>query len=345
MGKPLKRFKKNRLCGVDILQNTQNLLGFSAGVDSTCLFFLLLESKIDFDIAMVDYGVRKESKKEIKYAKNLAKKFNKKIFIATAPSFKGNFEAQAREFRYDFFAKIIKKHSYENLILAHQLNDRMEWFLMQMAKGCGLNSILGFDCITKNMDFNIVRPLYNVKRDDIVAFLKKNNIKYFIDKSNKNQKFLRNYFRKHYAKKFIKDFAKGTIKSLQLLRNDYNALYGNNSNKCIYHVKNIFICKKDNDLLNLHNIDMCIKQLGYVISHKQRDEIIKSQYSCIIASRFIIDCNDKYIFILKDSTRFKHIKAVREVLRVHRIPPKIRPFVDLNTLEEIKTSLTQKFKS
>ena len=64
-----------------ILENSNNLLAFSSGVDSTALFFILIDSKIDFDIAIVNYNLREESNNELNYAKELAKKFNKKIFI------------------------------------------------------------------------------------------------------------------------------------------------------------------------------------------------------------------------------------------------------------------------
>ncbi|NLN13488.1 MAG: tRNA lysidine(34) synthetase TilS, partial [Arcobacter skirrowii] len=40
------------------IKSSKNLLAFSAGVDSTALFFLLLNSNIPFDIAIVDYNIR-----------------------------------------------------------------------------------------------------------------------------------------------------------------------------------------------------------------------------------------------------------------------------------------------
>ena len=58
------------------LQNSKNLLGFSGGVDSVALFFLLLEFKIDFDIAIVHYHTRKEADDEVTYAKELAQLHN-----------------------------------------------------------------------------------------------------------------------------------------------------------------------------------------------------------------------------------------------------------------------------
>ena len=47
------------------IKNSKNLLAFSGGVDSSALFFLLLNHKIDFDIAIVNYNTREQSKDEI----------------------------------------------------------------------------------------------------------------------------------------------------------------------------------------------------------------------------------------------------------------------------------------
>ena len=63
-----------------VIKNQKNLLAFSAGVDSVALFFLLLEQNISFDIAIVDYNLRAQSKDEISYAKELAFKYNKFTF-------------------------------------------------------------------------------------------------------------------------------------------------------------------------------------------------------------------------------------------------------------------------
>ncbi len=62
------------------LSSGANLLAFSHGIDSTALFYILEEAGIKFDLAMVDYNVREQSKSEIKSAKELADKFGKKIY-------------------------------------------------------------------------------------------------------------------------------------------------------------------------------------------------------------------------------------------------------------------------
>ena len=62
------------------LKQTKNLLAFSGGGDSVALFFLLLQNDIEFDIAIVDYGVREQSILEVEYAKELAATHNKKCY-------------------------------------------------------------------------------------------------------------------------------------------------------------------------------------------------------------------------------------------------------------------------
>ncbi|MBN2782956.1 MAG: tRNA lysidine(34) synthetase TilS, partial [Campylobacterales bacterium] len=106
------------------LQDKKNLLAFSAGGDSTALFFLLLDANIDFDIAIVDYGVREQSKDEVAYAKELCIRYNKTCHHHEAKEIEKNFEASARAIRYDFFHKIIDEFGYKNLLTAHHLGDR-----------------------------------------------------------------------------------------------------------------------------------------------------------------------------------------------------------------------------
>ncbi len=324
--------------GLEDLKGKRNLLGFSAGVDSSALFFLLMAHEIDFDIAIVDYKIRKQSKKEVAYAKHLAKKYNKRIVIHKAQHITTNFESNARAVRFDFFKNTINDLHYNNLILANQLNDRLEWFLMQLCKGCGLNSLLGFTLKTQCKGFDIIRPLFCVDREEILAFLKKNHIQYFIDESNENQKFLRNYFRANFANSLIKKHKNGITKSLHLLFDDYLALYSPNA---IYKVlvEDFFIgvFKITNDKKNLHYIDLCAKELGYVVSSSQREEILKARYSCIIADKIIVDCNTTHIFVTKNiKSNIALTKDFREMLRKNKIPPRIRKFINTDILKRLK---------
>ena len=113
------------------LKGKKNLLAFSGGADSTALFFLLLKHNIKFDIAIVDYGIRKQSKEEVSYAKEISSSNSLTCYVYNAPKIKQNFEAKAREIRYGFFEELIEKYKYENLLTAHHLGDRFEWMLMK----------------------------------------------------------------------------------------------------------------------------------------------------------------------------------------------------------------------
>ena len=336
MAKQLIDYKAFNLVEIKNLFNKKNLLAFSAQADSTCLFFLLIANNIHFDIAIVNYNTRIQSIDEINYAKDLAKEFNKKIFICNATIAKSNFENNAREIRFNFFKEIIKSNNYDNLILANQLNDRMEWLLMQLCKGCGLNTLLGFDTISIYDNFSMVRPLGITSRLEIINFLKKNNIKYFVDETNKEDRFLRNFFRKNYTNSLIEYFSDGIIKSFQYLKIDFDALFNNK----LVNVENIFFYKKTNqEVINIHYIDIASKKCGYITSYKQKQEILKSNYSCVIGGKIIIDCNDEHIFITNNTNSKKHDKAFRNILRIYKIPPKIRPFITKDSLNLIDCEL------
>ena len=208
-----------------VIGNQKNLLAFSAGVDSTALFFLLLKQNIPFDIAIVDYNLRVQSKEEISYAKELALKYNKTIFLNDIKlENNSNFEKTARDIRYKFFEEIISENSYENLITAHQLNDKLEWFMMQLSKGAGLVELIGFNEFEQKENYKIYKPLLNITKDELEIYLKENNHKYFIDNSNFDEKYKRNYFRHNFSNKFLEEFSSGVKKSFEYLQNDLSSL-------------------------------------------------------------------------------------------------------------------------
>ncbi len=319
----LKHLPKLSSNSIKELKSSKNLLAFSGGVDSTALFFILKEKKIDFDMAMVDYGLRAQSKKECKYASLLAKKYDKKLYLKKADLKLSNFEHNARVFRYDFFKEIIKKYNYTHLITAHQLNDKLEWFLMQFTKGAGLVELLGFDEIRKREDYTLVRPLVEISKDELLQFLQVNNIKYFVDESNFDTKYKRNYFRKIFTDTLSKEYKKGIIRSFKYLEIDKNLL----DTSTIYKkIKKLYILKDSlNDITNQRAIDKVFKELGYLLSKKQKDEIIQKK-DVVISDRFAVAFSNGFIYI---SPFLKVImdKKFKEKCRVQKIPPKIRGYI------------------
>ena len=309
------------------IKNTKNLLAFSAGIDSTALFFLLLENNISFDIAIVNYNLRSQSKDEVDYAKQLAKEYNKKIFLKevsfeTEPS---NFEKKARDIRYDFFDEIIKKNSYETLITAHQLNDKLEWFLMQLTKGAGLFELIGFEKWVLKNEILFYKPLLEVSKEELKNYLDKNSLKYFIDNSNENEKYKRNYFRHNFSDKLIAEFGCGIKNSFEYLQNDLNSL--NKDFTAIKSIKELDIFKNLNDdNLNIRLIDLNIKKRGYLLSKAQRDEIL-TQKEISISDTINIAINDDFIYICP-KVLSNMDKKFKEECRVNKIPKNIRPYLN-----------------
>lgn len=321
----------------------KHLLGFSGGADSIALFYALVEHSIAFDIAIVDYGLRAQSKEEVAYAHKLAASHDKRCFSAQAPAFKSNFEANARAFRYRFFASLIATLGYDSLLLAHHFNDRFEWFLLQLSKGAGISSLLGFEPISwvypdsfgtldevdladsadaailnsrildsgifqksdstsladcsdladsatlqkqpalestaqNSAPFRIIRPLFQTPKDEILAFCAQKGAVFFEDSTNNDERYARNFMRKHFSNKFIELFGGGLMRSFEILACERATLYQGR----IENLGALTLIIAPNELSALHHIARVLKMQGYVLSQKQREEICKSNFSCEI---------------------------------------------------------------
>ncbi|MDX9900396.1 MAG: tRNA lysidine(34) synthetase TilS [Aliarcobacter sp.] len=314
-----------------VIQNQKNLLAFSAGVDSSALFFLLLEQNIPFDIAIVNYNLRVQSKDEVFYAKNLASKYKKNIFLKeTKIENISNFEKNARDIRYKFFDEIILENSYENLITAHQLNDKLEWFMMQLSKGAGLVELIGFNEFEQKENHKIYKPLLNITKEELENYLKINNHKYFVDQSNFDEKYKRNYFRHTFSNKFLENFSSGVKKSFEYLQIDLDSL--NIQNIPIKKIKELEIFLNQNDdNLNIRTIDLSLKKRGFLLTSAQRNEILK-QKEITISHKINISIQQNHIWIAPICSEFIE-KKYKELYRINKIPKNIRTYIFREKIE------------
>ena len=320
------------------LYQEKNLLAFSAGGDSTALFFLLLKQNISFDIAIVNYNTREQSKKEITYAQTLAQKYHKNIFIKTAPFIDKNFESKAREIRYKFFDTLMQKYNYQNLLTGHHLNDKFEWFLMQLSKGAGLPELINLKQLSQRKNYTLVRPLLNTTKDELLDFLKNNDIIYYEDKSNENLQFKRNQFRYQISNDFIKKYSNGIKKSFQYLDKDEDLLFEKPS---IKQEKKLFYFKKTkNKREDIYIIDKILKQNNYLLSHAQRS-LLETEKDIVIGNIFCINYFKNTIFIAPFVKKSMDKKS-KEQYRKLKIPILLRPylFLEKNTQLFIFQNLT-----
>ncbi len=306
-----------------ILKKNKNLLAFSTGVDSSALFFLLLDENISFDIALVNYNLRENSMAEELHAIELAKKYNLKCFTTKSPYFENNFEKNARDFRYDFFDKIMSENSYDNLLTAHQLNDQLEWFLMRLTKGAGTSELLGVEPISKRKNYTIIRPLLHHSKEELLDYLKVNNFPYFIDKSNFEEKYERNIFRKNFSDKLLTQYQEGIKRSFDYLREDKN--YLEDGYKELFSYKKIYILEIKKRHTLIRAVDKQLKKLGYLLSAGQRREV-KEGTSIVIAGLWAICIQEEKVFIAP-YLKITMPKVFKEACRTLKIPSKIRAYL------------------
>ncbi len=314
------------------LQQSKNLLAFSGGIDSTALLYLLLKFEIPFDIAIIDYNLREQSKQEVSHAKELAYAYSKTIYIKefhTQDANKFN-QKLGRDFRYEFFNNIIKKHSYNNLLLAHQLDDKLEWFLMQISKGAGIYESANINIHTSTSYGYIIRPLLKTPKAKLQQYLKDNNLKYFVDNSNYCDKYKRNYFRKHFNSfLFANKYHRGLNKSFEYFSRDFSSLINNAKAIFEYQCKDeaLVIYKKFvSPEFNMRIIDKELKKRRIIISSKTKKEIIKQQ-NIVIRVTISVSIDDKYIWICPNTKDVCMDKKFKELCRLNNIPKNTRAFL------------------
>ena len=301
----------------------RNLLAFSAGVDSSALFFLLLDNNIPFDIALVNYGTRRDSDKEEIHAKALAEKYDLVCHTIKAPAFTTNFEKNARDFRYDFFETLIKEHSYETLLTAHQLNDQLEWMLMRLTKGAGVSELIGLERVSQRKNYTLIRPLLEYSKDELLEYLETNQYPYFIDESNSDEKYERNRFRKKFSDPLITQYKEGIKRSFKYLRKDKESL--EKEFETIYTEKSLRIIKLHKVTAKVKAVDLALKELGYLLSSSQREEIEKEE-SLVIGGEWAVELQEDQLYIAPYVTT-NMPKKFKEECRVKRISSKIRPYL------------------
>jgi len=178
------------------LDNKKFLIGCSGGPDSVCLLFMFNELKkkitIDLRIAHVNYNLRgKDSLLDMKLVEKYAMMLNIPIHIKNISHEKGNIQQWARNERYNFFNQIKKEYNLDYIALAHNLEDQTETMLINLIRGTGPQGIIGM----KIKEKDIIRPLLNISRNNILKFLQDNKIEYRIDKTNNQTKYTRNKIR------------------------------------------------------------------------------------------------------------------------------------------------------
>ncbi len=168
------------------------IVAFSGGYDSMCLLDVL--NKLNYDVVAVHLNHNwrgEESFNEEQNCKNFAQSKGIKYYTEILPDNVEKTETAARIERYKFFEKCAKKFNSNVIFTAHNFDDNAETVLYRIIKGTGT---IGLQGISEHRDI-FYRPLLNVKRKEIEAYCKKNQLMPNVDSSNFNVNYKRNFIR------------------------------------------------------------------------------------------------------------------------------------------------------
>ncbi len=174
------------------------ILGLSGGKDSMVLAALLHDCGYDFIAAHCNFHLRgKQSDADQLLVEEWCEKNNIELHVTHfqtkeyAQEHQISIEMAARDLRYAWFRELKMKHGAQYICIAHHLNDQIETFFLNLARGTGIKGLVGM----KVRNGAIIRPLLFAGRQEIDAYAARKAIPYRKDLSNDDVKLKRNFIR------------------------------------------------------------------------------------------------------------------------------------------------------
>jgi tRNA(Ile)-lysidine synthase len=215
---------KSYVANNKLFDHTDTLLvTVSGGVDSMTLLHLLLVAGYKVGVAHCNFQLRGEdSEGDEQLVRCYCSERNIPFFVEHFDT--GNYAAKkgisiqmaARELRYEWFESVATEHGFAKIAVAHNANDEVETFFLNLARGTGLRGLSGMAAAQGK----IVRPLLFAPRADIAQYAQENSVPFREDLSNSQVKYSRNRIRIE----IIPEFAKINPSFLSTMRGNMERL-------------------------------------------------------------------------------------------------------------------------
>lgn len=264
-------------------ENDNVLVALSGGADSVSLLHILNSIKNDVKIKNIyafhlNHQIRWiDSHKDASFSYDICKKLNIPCFLKSynvlkySKENKISVEEAAREVRYNFLFQIKEKLNINKIAVAHNLDDQCETIIMRLFRGTGTSGLRGMDYFNKN---NVIRPLLDIKREEIEEYCISNDINFINDNTNFEDVYTRNKIRlkliPYIEKNFSYNFKNNIFKLSKNIREE--DLFIDNIVKKIFD-ENVCIIDDDTLKFDVENI----KSFDKVIQKR----IIKKSYEFI----------------------------------------------------------------
>lgn len=174
------------------------LLAVSGGIDSVVMAHLFAETDLNCAIAHCNFQLRgEESDSDESFVRELAAQLEMPFYVEhfeveKEMKEKGvSLQMAARDLRYKWFSSLADEEGFDLIATAHNQNDSVETFFLNLARGTGIRGLTGIP--RKNE--NVIRPLLFASRKEIESFARSNKIRYREDNSNRETKYQRNKIR------------------------------------------------------------------------------------------------------------------------------------------------------
>jgi tRNA(Ile)-lysidine synthase len=166
----------------------------SGGADSVCLLEVLRElAPGRLTVLHLDHQLRgDESNADAEFVAALAERFGLPIVSRRAELGGGNLEEAARQARLEFFHETIRAGRVDRVATGHTRSDQAETVLFRLLRGAAGAGLAGIRPVTTD---GLVRPLIEVERRDVEAFLRERGIAWREDSTNASSRFARNRIR------------------------------------------------------------------------------------------------------------------------------------------------------
>ena len=197
-----KILKKNFL----FEQRPQLAVALSGGADSMSLIFLLnnwiKKNNGSLIGLIIDHKIRKNSTLEANTVKKFLSRYEikSKLFSIENKDILKKTMNEARKNRFNKLIQFCVKKNIFHLFLGHHFDDNIETFFIRKIAGSNFE---GLGSIKYKFNMNgvqILRPLLDFKKKQIIKFVKKNDIPFVEDPSNYDLKYSRVAIREYLLK-------------------------------------------------------------------------------------------------------------------------------------------------
>ena len=183
------------------------LVACSGGPDSMALLHLLQDiathrhTKYKLGVAIVDHSIRSESKDEVLWLRNQVDALGLPFYTTTidvptlSKDLKLSEETVGRQVRYQWLNEIAQSKGYDYIAVAHHKDDQAESILAHLIRGTGLNGLTGMAIVSYDYDVPVIRPLLDVTKAELLAYLADRKLTYCIDSTNDDIRYQRNRIR------------------------------------------------------------------------------------------------------------------------------------------------------